>query len=443
MAEIDELIAYHLESAVRYRRELGHPDDPAIVTRAVEHLAAAGRRAFSRGDMPAAAGLLGRALSLVGERDPRGPELSWKRAVALIDMGRFEEAAHELDHGEMAARRQGDVAWSWRLRMERAELGFWREPTEHDSRHLEAVASEALRVLESVGDHAGMARACRLMGQALASLGRYEEAMPWFDEARRHAEAGGEDLELRVGTTAGVHGPLPAERCIELLRATLQRDGRPDPDGLAALGLVLTMTGDREGARATFEEGLARAAELGVRWKAANVLMHRGAALLIEDDPAGAVAVLREAVSNLREMGERGMLPTAVAMLAEALYRLGRNEEAMEATIESEATTAPDDVASQVAWRAVRAKLLVRQGRPHEGLRLAREAAERADRTDSLQMAGDAHADLAEVLLAAGASAEAAREMEQAVRLYERKGNILSAQRARARLAQLRRVVRA
>jgi DNA-binding SARP family transcriptional activator len=435
--EVEEVLAYHLASAVRYGQELSEEPDPSLVSRAIEHLAAAGRRAFCRGDMPAAAGLLDRALALMGERDPRAPELSWRRAVALVEMGRFAEAACELDRGEAAAQRLGDAGWGWRLRMERADLGFWREPTEHDSRHLAAVAEEALRELEAIGDRSGMARACRLMGDALACRGRYEEAMSWFEDARRHAEAAGDERELREQATAGIHGPVPVGTCVDLLRASVARERRPNPDTLAALGLMLAMAGDAEGADAAFEESLAHAAELGAGWKTANVLMHQGAALLIRGDPEGARSVLGEAVGSLRGMGERGMLSTAVALLGEALYRLGRDDEAMAATLESEGATAPDDVASQVAWRSVRAKLLARRGEPSEALRLAREAVELADGTDALQMAGDAHADLAEVLLGAGSVGAAAHELGRAIDLYERKGNLTSARRARARLAQL------
>ena len=51
---------------------------------------------------------------------------------------------------------------------------------------------------------------------------------------------------------------------------------------------------------------------------------------------------------------------------------------------------------------------------------------------------GDAYADLAEVLLLTGKPDEAATALEQAHERYERKGNVASAQRAQARLEELR-----
>jgi len=65
MIEVDELCSYHLEQAVRYQTELGHTD-PALIKRAGDQLAVAGRRALWRSDWRAAINLLERALTLIG-----------------------------------------------------------------------------------------------------------------------------------------------------------------------------------------------------------------------------------------------------------------------------------------------------------------------------------------------------------------------------------------
>jgi hypothetical protein len=51
---------------------------------------------------------------------------------------------------------------------------------------------------------------------------------------------------------------------------------------------------------------------------------------------------------------------------------------------------------------------------------------------------GDALVDLAEVLEVAGRREEAAAEVEKALERYERKGNLVMAERARSRLEDLR-----
>src|SRR3990172_5263102 len=70
---------------------------------------------------------------------------------------------------------------------------------------------------------------------------------------------------------------------------------------------------------------------------------------------------------------------TAIALLAEALYRQGKLDEAMLATLASEGSTAPDDLASQMAWRGVRAKVLAAPGDLREAESLGRSAVGFAD----------------------------------------------------------------
>ena len=89
-------------------------------------------------------------------------------------------------------------------------------------------------------------------------------------------------------------------------------------------------------------------------------------------------------------------------------------------------------------WRQVRAKVHARRGEHADAERLAREAVAICDETELLDQQGDAYADLAEVLLLTGKPDEAAAALEQALERYERKGNLVSAQRMRDRLAGLR-----
>ena len=82
VSEEEEIVAYHLERAFAYRRELGPADarSDALGRRAALRLAAAGRRAAARGDQPAAVRLLSRAASV-------GPDLGAERAWTLYHLG--------------------------------------------------------------------------------------------------------------------------------------------------------------------------------------------------------------------------------------------------------------------------------------------------------------------------------------------------------------------
>ena len=107
LAEFEEILGYHLEQACRYREELGSADD-ALAARAGAHLAAAGRRAFARGDMPAATNLLERAAALPAREG--GYLLLGDLGTALAEGGDLEHATEVLAEAIEQAREAGDRA---------------------------------------------------------------------------------------------------------------------------------------------------------------------------------------------------------------------------------------------------------------------------------------------------------------------------------------------
>jgi predicted ATPase len=86
VGEHEEVIAFHLEQAHEYRRQLGALDAGArtLATRAAAMLASAGRRALTRADLAAAANLLARAAA---RTDTDDPELLWDWAETLLSAG--------------------------------------------------------------------------------------------------------------------------------------------------------------------------------------------------------------------------------------------------------------------------------------------------------------------------------------------------------------------
>jgi hypothetical protein len=79
--------------------------------------------------------------------------------------------------------------------------------------------------------------------------------------------------------------------------------------------------------------------------------------------------------------------------------------------------------------------VLAGRGEKEEPELLAREAVAISETTDDLNGQGDTYADLAEVLLLVGKQEEATAALEQALERYERKGNLVMAERTRDRLA--------
>jgi tetratricopeptide (TPR) repeat protein len=137
------------------------------------------------------------------------------------------------------------------------------------------------------------------------------------------------------------------------------------------------------------------------------------------------------------ELGEQSFLPLAAGNLARALYALDRLDEANAWAGRAAELSARDDAWKEMLWRQVRAKVLARRGEYADAELLAREAVAICDETDMLDAQGDVYADLAEVLILTGKPDEAAAALEQALERYERKGNLVSTQRAQTRLAEL------
>ena len=144
------------------------------------------------------------------------------------------------------------------------------------------------------------------------------------------------------------------------------------------------------------------------------------------------MAELRWGYQILDEIGDRNALATIAAILAEATFVQGRDEETLALTELSAEAGAPEDMAIQVQWRGPRAKALARHGELEAAEQLARDAVALAEQSDFLDLHGNALMDLSEVLRIRGRSTEAAAAAESALALFRRKGNRVSAKRARA-----------
>ena len=135
-------------------------------------------------------------------------------------------------------------------------------------------------------------------------------------------------------------------------------------------------------------------------------------------------------------MGDGELLATTLAMLAQAVFAQGRLEEAEQLCRSAAGAGAPDDIVTQVIWRGVQAKILAHQGRVEEA-RGARPRRRRARRADRLALApGDAMLDLAEVLAGdVRPLTSISGVVQTALSLYEQKGNVVGAARARSLLS--------
>jgi tetratricopeptide (TPR) repeat protein len=123
-------------------------------------------------------------------------------------------------------------------------------------------------------------------------------------------------------------------------------------------------------------------------------------------------------------MGEKNVLSSLAAELAEVLLQQGRDKEAVRLTEISQAATGREDTWSQILWRSARAKASTRQGNLDEAERHAREAVRLATGIDYLDLRAGALLALAEVLRLAGHLQPARALLLETAGLYRQKGNL-------------------
>jgi class 3 adenylate cyclase/tetratricopeptide (TPR) repeat protein len=439
LVELDEILGYHLEQTCLYRVELGLGLDEKLRADARRHLADAGRRAMSRHDLAAAAHLISRALALVpdGEVDmPLEIDFAW----ALFGSGRPEEAHKALGAAAERAKVAGDRTGELCARLEESAFKLYIEPQAAGA-ELDAVIAEAMPEIEASGDdyalhilHFARSQSAHLRSQA-------DEELVALDQLMFHAQRAEMPHLVAWFATGGVAARLYGSTPLPEMLAWI--DGRE-----AQFGRDWRMTGWRAMVAAwqgRFEKARLLQAEFHLAHEERGDLLDLGSNLsqnavmleLLAGDPAAAAALAERGCRILEEAGERAWLSTGACYYAQALYELGRIDEADDWARKGLELGGSDDVTTQFLARQVQAKVLARRGQHAEGERIAREAIALADATDGLTFQGDALRDLAEVLELAGRSDETALALREALERYERKGALAPAERVRERLAAL------
>src|SRR2546428_10706020 len=206
-------------------------------------------------------------------------------------------------------------------------------------------------------------------------------------------------------------------------------DPRIEATVLIAQGLLEGMLGDFDRARSLLVQARDTLRDLGLRYWLQSPGVWLSRVEMLAGDPVAAELALQLAHDDAERLGETGSRAIIASHLAEAVYAQGRLDEAEELSRGAEALT-DEFVGTQVRWRGVRAKILSDRGEHGEAIRLALEAVALGAETDALELRADSLIDLGIVQLAAGAREEGASALEEAVRLYEQKGNVVSARKA-------------
>jgi predicted ATPase len=441
-AEQEEIIGYHLEQAHRFRRDLGVDGDAtrALARRGAGRLASAGRRALSRGDSWRAAALLARAAVLL-----RDDEEAW--LPTLLDLGaalwwnrEFERAASVLDRARDRARDRGDRLSASRAIVDRARVAI--DAKEDGALERAAADAETARqVFEEVHDDAGLAMMWALLAKIEHQQCRYALVAERLERALAHADRAGETRETEGLMThfqyVLLFGPTSVPdaigRCNEMLASVrFEPSKRFAAAGASIVGYLEAMQGRFEEARRLCETSKLLFRDLGLSMFLAASHWYSASIELLADDAAAAESEIRAALEHGDVELIHSQFPERSALLAEAVLRQGRTSEALRHTETSERFASPDDVFTQVSWRRVRAQALATEGQRHAGEELASEAVELAAATDALDLQGEALMALADVLRLAERNEGSRAAAVKAAALFQRKGNLVSLERARA-----------
>ena len=437
LVELDELLGYHLEQACRYRAELGLPDDPMLAAAARRRLTAGGQRAARRQDYNAAVNLFERAAALV---PPSEVDLALESELGdvLAWTGRADDGLRRADalaeRASAAGNRLGELCG----RIQAADFRISLEP-EGATEKLAALLEQALPVFEAAGNDLALYVAYSALGDVANTRGRFDTALEAYERAFTHAQKAGHQPSWALSARAYCRfaGRAPVSELVAWLDENEPRAGR-DQFFRAYRAWSFARLGRFDEARAILAEARAEQAERGGGLLFANLTAFESVWVeLLAGDPATAAKFGAEGCRLLEELGDLGRLAPAAGSLAQALYALDRLEEADAWAGRAAELGASDDAWTQMLWRQVRAKVLARRGENTEAEQLVREAVAVSEKTEQLDAQGDVYADLAEVLALAGRPKEAAAALGQALGCYERKGNLVSTQRAQARRTEL------
>jgi predicted ATPase/class 3 adenylate cyclase len=445
LGEQEEVVGYHLEQAYRYRAELGRvgASERALGAKASRRLDSSGRRALARSDLPAAIKLLERAEALLSRDDRARAELLPSLGAALTEAGRLSDADGVLEAAVDCSRVNDDQRLEAHAVVEQLFLRI-QVDTEQAMTEARAVGEQLRATFEATADARGLCKLWRLRALVHWLEGRCLAADGAWGQAAEYARKAGDDREradiLAWVASSAFSGPIPVgegiSRC-EAIREQVRDDRRSTAATLYSLAGSYAMIGRFDAARELLDLARHTLEDLGFVTVSASFAQYEGLVEVLAGDLVKAEERLKLGLECLEEMGEKAFVSSLAALLADVLDKQGRHDEAKRFVDRSQETAAPDDLAAQIAWRTVRAKILASTGHLDEAEADARDAVALAGRTDWSNDHAAACVALGEVLHRRGRPEEAEAAIGEALALYEAKQNVVAVAGVHALLAGL------
>jgi tetratricopeptide (TPR) repeat protein len=427
----EEILGYHLDQAYRYRSELGRIDETTrdLGRRAGRALRASAERALARGDHHTMARLLERAIALLDGYEHAAAQVELGEGLALNDV---ELPAMVVLRAFLAT----DAATEWPALGIRARvfLSFTESSTDPTlsqvrmEQHLGSLLAEA----EALGDDQAIV-ACLLGVGQVAS---------WLGETRRQREISERLLarldDVGIGyrgwvaagfRTEAYWGATPVDEAFAEVETARRIVGDNVVHGLVCDAIVigLLVMADRQAdATLALERYRRSVAEFpdGIPLSMAQILAE---ALWRLGRPTEAIDELRLDNERRTARGETGINSTTTGRLAHYLAESGEIEAATATLDDARAMSAADDIATlmEIAWTtAILARM---RGDLDAAIGAIDEAIDILRPTDALNHLAEILELRGHILASAGERAQAAATLDEAMTLFERKGNVLGA----------------
>jgi DNA-binding SARP family transcriptional activator len=434
-AAYDEIVGDHLARAAAFLDEIGLRDDHlgSIRLRAGSRLAAAGTRAFARGDMPAAATLQGRAADLLPSDDEQRLAILPELGQALVELGRSGEADRVFDEAIVIGTRTGDLHAVADALLFRFESELWRG-------HLDRAEATTVLARELIERHPSdgfvQQRCWSILGiWAPTWAEQHEATQRAMDFADRIADTKGRNENMQMMSGLLAMGPGSAEEGLAISEDFLTR-AAGDPVTEAAIivnarAQLLGMVGRIDDARLEYQRARQTFRDLGLPlWLGASGTIGPSSTELAHGDPAVAESLTREGIDVLERLGdEQTWLMQVLLIHAESLASQGRPDEAAAILPRVERLQQPFDE----PWIShVRGMIAMALGQPDEAIIELRRALEGIHR-DWYLGRGSVMLELAEALRTDG-NVEASSTAKEALAILDAKGDTVCATRARALL---------
>jgi predicted ATPase/DNA-binding SARP family transcriptional activator len=352
-----------------------------------------------------------------------------------FEAGDLEGADAVLSEGLQVA--AGAPAIAARIGILRADVRNYQ-----GTRHADALAEceAAAAVLDDLDDLDGLAEALTAAGRLRFWLGDIPASHVVLERAISCArQSGNHRAQMRASHWLAVTFsflPIPADAGAaraEQLLADASGDRWAEADLLKPLCVLYAHVGRSADARAAIDRSQSIFAGFGAKLALAESAVPAAVVGLIIGDPAAAERYARRGIEEFQAMGEHRLVHDLIGLLADALYKQGRFDEAQQ--LLDEADTRPWNTVYST-W-LTEAKLLARRGQFAAARALVSQAEARQSPTSAPMPRADVLRARAEVERLAGAPGQAAASLRAALDIYEQQRATALASQVRAALASL------